>query len=322
MITYPSHAIPHWSNEAREDALFHYTSASGLAGIFESKALWSTAYFCANDEQELSAGRGVLTGMFRSEIYNLEKAEDKRIEKFFSCGVDPIEYADTFEELVTSWAFRALCAYTTSFCRPSTEEDFIHGLLSQWRGYGPDGGYAIQFSSRRLQEALQNSKRYELKDVSYQLDNDFKGVLLKHKPAFMTAFHQHLDDLAGPIDSTERAWRSPLPNLFGGPLESLLDYLVYTKNRHFLEERECRMSAMQLIAPEKGTVPARYFNRNGLLVPYIASPPEIDILGCIDWIVIGPGPRIEARFKSIDHLIQQSKRNIYVRVSHIPYTRL
>ena len=325
MFDYPSHTLPNFSDEARDDALFHYTSAAGLAGIFDSKAIWSTAYYCANDEQELAAGKGVLTTLFREELYSLEQSDDPRIRTFYGRGVDPIEYAEHFEGLVTSLALGALCPYITCFCRPAKKEDFLHGLLSQWRGYGPDGGYALQFSRKKLAAALDAAKPqiYELRDVHYDAGNDLKASLLQHKPAFLAAFSQHLDQLAMPIDLQNTTWESPLASLFGGPLESLFDFLVYTKNQHFAEERECRMSAIQTSTPTSESRAVRFFNRNGLLVPYVSTPVDgLDILGCIEWIVVGPGPRIQSRFQSITHLVRQHQREIHVRVSHIPYTRL
>lgn len=326
MPEYPSHILPNWSDDALDDALFHYTTATGLAGIFKSNTVWSTAYYCANDEQELAAGKGVLTGLFREEMYALEKSDDKRIRTFLGRGVNPLEYADHFEGLVTAMALGALCAYITCFCRPATKEDFLHGLLSQWRGYGQDGGYAIQFSRRKLEAALRNAnpKTYELKDVHYAVDNELKKQLLSHREEFIAAFHKHLDQLAAPIDFRRTSWESPLPKLLGGPLESLLDYLVYTKNQHFAEERESRMCALQAteVTPES-KFSVDYFNRNGLLVPYIATTrTDLDLLACIDWIVVCPGPRVNARFKSVSHLVRQAKNGIHVRVSHIPYTRL
>ena len=32
----PGHSLPTYSDAARDDALFHYTTANGLIGIFES----------------------------------------------------------------------------------------------------------------------------------------------------------------------------------------------------------------------------------------------------------------------------------------------
>jgi hypothetical protein len=327
MADYPSHFVPNWSDDAREDALFHYTSATGLAGIFSTGSLWSTAYYCANDEEELATGRGVLAGAFRQELVELAESADKRIQTFLGRGVDPLEYAEHFEGLITSMALNSLCAYITCFCRPVGKEDFHHGLLSQWRGYGQDGGYAVQFSRKKLNEAFgaMSPAVYELRDIHYESENELKQRLLSHRHSFIQAFHRYLDQLAAPFDSSYASWQSPLPQLLGGPLESLLDYLVYTKNQHFAEERESRMCAFVAADTSSESVfPVGYFNRNGLLVPYISTPQSaFDLLACIDWVIVGPGPRVNARFKSISQLVGRSSNpSVRVRASRIPYTRL
>jgi len=118
----PGHTLPTYSEDSREDALFHYTTGSGLIGILSSNEIWNTAYYCANDESELSVCKGVLVHTFRNR------------------GVDIRDYADKFEQTIISFALHVFCVYITCFCKPSSKEDFHHGLLSQWRGYGMDGG--------------------------------------------------------------------------------------------------------------------------------------------------------------------------------------
>lgn len=56
---------------------------------------------------------------------------------------------------------RATDHYVVSFCKASDAWGSQHGLLSQWRGYGLDGGYAIVFDRERLGALLeQESKMY------------------------------------------------------------------------------------------------------------------------------------------------------------------
>ena len=113
--------------------------------------------------------------------------------------------------------------------------------------------------------------------------------------------------------------RSPIAGLPGGPLEAFLDYLVHT----FSEERECRLSLIQLVSTGAGGLPVQYFNRGGLLVPFTKTPhSSFNVLDCVEWVVIGHGPRMGARFKSVSQLVRQSGRDIKVRPSHIPFTRL
>ena len=243
----PGHSQPSYSEAGREDALYHYTSANGLIGIFESEEIRSTAYYCANDEQELSAGSGVLTRFLRERAHQLRQANDPRAEVFAKRGIDIMRYADRFERQVTALTMSSLVAYITCFCKPSGKEDFLQGLLSQWRGYGTDGGYALQFSRTRLQAAIENANKandinYDLEDVYYSPENPLKDRVLAQQSAFLDEFEKRLDELAEPIDFRRTTLRNPIFELLKGPLIPLLDYLTCTKNAHFAEERECRLS--------------------------------------------------------------------------------
>jgi hypothetical protein len=312
---------------ARDDALFHYTTANGLIGIFESGELWSTAYYCANDEHELSAGSGVLSRLFRERAFELQRANDPRAVLFDRRGVDIMDFADGFERRLTNTAMNSLVAYITCFCKPANEEGFLHGLLSQWRGYGTDGGYALQFSRSRLKAAAEIANKatdsnYDLEDVHYSLENPLKESVLEHRAAFLGEFEKHLDELAMPIDFSRTTGRNPIFELLKGPLIPLLDYLTCTKNVHFAEERECRLNHIQPVAMSPAFRPVRRFGRNGLVVSYTTTPKDsFDVLSCIDWIVVGPGPRMTARFKAVCELVKHSGRDIQVRPSHIPFTR-
>jgi hypothetical protein len=253
MSEIPAHAIPRYSADATEDALFHYTNANGLIGIFRDRDIWATAYHCANDESELGAGKGILQSIFRAETARLINAGDDRVRTFHGRGVDAMEYADKFEDLITSFALSSLSTFITCFCRPNKEEDFHHGLLSQWRGYGSDGGYALQFSRRRLSEAIARTNdaaklNYELQDVHYTSDNTLKEDVLTHTGTFVQAYVAFLDQLARPIGS-QKSMPNPVAPLLRGPLEAYLDYLIHTKNKHFDEERECRLSLIKRLPP-------------------------------------------------------------------------
>ena len=81
MLPVLGYGLPRLDDEAREDALFHYTTAAGLLGIFRERELWSTAHHCANDETELAAGKGVLDPLFRGETDRLirTRIEDRNV---------------------------------------------------------------------------------------------------------------------------------------------------------------------------------------------------------------------------------------------------
>jgi hypothetical protein len=327
MADIPNHTSPPYSDAAREDAIFHYTTATGLIGILCSGELWSTAYYCANDESELAAGKGILSPLFWAATSDLIKADDPLVRTFSGRGVDIREYAKGFEQMITAWSLSSLCAYITCFCKPSSREDFTHGLLSQWRGYGSDGGYALQFSKKKLLAEIEKANdpkdvNYELQDVYYSSENKLKQEVLTHKEAFLQAYKEHLDELAKPLDFKNTTMRNPIAGLLGGPLEALLDYLIHTKNPHFGEEKEIRLSVVDLVVRKPNVLPTSYFNRAGLVVPYKRTPKTtFDVLKCLEWIVIGPSPRMTARFRSVVQLVRQLGLSIDVRPSHIPFSR-
>lgn len=319
----PGHTSPPYSEEARDNALFHYTTARGLVGILSSGQVWSTAYHCANDETELAAGRGALTPLFINFTYKLIEARDPRVTTFAHRGVDIMTYADGFENLLTSMALGSLNTFITCFCKAMGPEDFSHGLLSQWRGYGADGGYAIQLNRDKLMAAVERIDGYDLQDVHYDINNPLREEMLRHSEAYIKAYEAHLNELAKPIDFRSRTMTNPIADLTGGPLEALLNYLVHTKNRHFGEERECRLSLVQATKRIEGSLPVAYYERGGLVIPYVSTPlAKLNILECIDWVLVGPGPRMASRFKSAVQLVQNSCERVYVRPSHIPFTRL
>lgn len=327
MPNIPPHFLPNYTEQSKADALFHYTTAAGLIGILTSGQIWSTAYYCTNDESELTTGQGILRPLFYQEAHRLREAGDRRAQIFANRGVDINHYADHFEKAIAGASLSQLCTYITCFFRPSNKEDFIHGLLSQWRAYGTDGGYALHFNRSKLQQKIDNfgdgqSFEYDLQDVHYSPDNSIKSEVLGYKDDFLAAFHEYIDELARPLTFENRSSQSAIHSLFGGPLEAYLSYISHTKNHHFAEERETRLSITQFVPAEKGCQPVSYFNRDGLVIPYVRSPADrLDILDCLEWVVIGPGPRLQARFKAVTQLIRQLGRKIEVRASRIPFTR-
>jgi hypothetical protein len=146
---------------------------------------------------------------------------------------------------------------------------------------------------------------------------------MAHKEAYLRAFNQHLDMIAHLDFLLGKGFRNPIPELMNGPIEALLDYLIQTKSAHFAEERECRLSLIQPRGPSPTTLPVTFFNRSGLPVPFVRTTASNgDILSSVEWILVGPGPRINARFRAANEIAHSSGHDIKVRVSHIPYTRL
>ena len=315
------------------DAIFHYTNADGLHGIMSNGEIWSTAFFTTNDASELNAGEGVLSKILTERAYQLFFEKHEYVDLLRKRGGNIFEHANRFESLLFKATTNVLQIYITCFCRSNSESEFQDGLLSQWRAYGRDNGYALQFSRSKLtnwiREIHQNGGRhtYLMDDVHYDLDNKHKEKVLLQKDSYLEIYINYLDKLvemekefgplSGLIDIT------PVIPSDASMMQAIQNFLLYrllTKNKHFSEEKECRMSTFVT----KSFDDIQFFNRNGVLVPYIKTPqPSETFLDCIESIIVGPGANQELRYQSVKYLLnslKSLKKEISIRLSQIPYT--
>ena len=111
--------------------LYHYTTVAGLKGIIENNEVWASSAYFLNDSAEVLYGYEVIVEVLDAWLnapctagahrMSSEAAEHLK-EKFLS-------------DLVGD---RSKPVYLACFCEDGN-------LLSQWRAYGPSGGYAIGF---------------------------------------------------------------------------------------------------------------------------------------------------------------------------------
>ncbi len=108
-----------------ENILYHYTSLDGLLGIIKDKAIWATNILYLNDASEINYSKRLLIDqiyaykndilMDKESIYKL-----KFIDKLI----------DNINEYITDKEHSGFFV-----CSFSEKKD----LLSQWRGYCPEG---------------------------------------------------------------------------------------------------------------------------------------------------------------------------------------
>jgi Protein of unknown function (DUF2971) len=271
---------------ATHPELFHYTGIRGLEGIVTSQTLWATHAAFLSDAAEIRAFQARLLEILRPWVASRVEALI-RTTPANQALVDQVGgKAKAIEEIMTGIAngiYGALLGtegtepfaepYITSFCSPATKDIAQHGLLSQWRGYGQAGGYAIVFNTSRLDLLLKEEAekwRYDLfrGDVIYSSDSDTK---------LRVEFGEDLDALAASI--------AEFLNTAGAPesLESTYYPLIRCACRYkhwgFHEEEEVRIVAIpqnrEVFAAEKtrGLVatekPRKVFFRDGTAVPCI-----------------------------------------------------
>lgn len=309
--------------------LVHYTTAVGLHGIVTNKTLWASHTSFLNDSEEV-------TGFFDRVLPNLLREPFDRYrndvgpEVFqarlkLPSGEDPFEYF--LHKIVQAYKAAELATqdhYVLSFCTNGNDYVSRNGLLSQWRGYGRDGGYAIVFGRRRLDEILvvEGKKYYEeallLGDVEYRMDvlgavSDF--VILEKIRDLQERSYQFFR-----TNGDDEAVRAA---------EHLSTLSTLCKHQGFEEEREVRLVVSQpgaAIGPDVAKTSCqadrviKSYIRGGVMVPciHLFEDQKLKTLP-ITRVIVGPHPDKHERAKGVKLLLKYSGIDADVEVSKTPY---
>lgn len=293
--------------------LFHYTTAAGLAGILKDKSLWATHSSFVNDEEEIFGFYDdILPLILRPILPQISDSDFKQI-------ISGLKYA----------ASRWHDYYITSFSTSTTDNKLIseNGLLSQWRAYGSDGGYALVLDTAALDDVLRKEGEaypeieYCLGDVHYRLNDN-----------------RRTDDQVtdGMIDNLEKAFKKFEASKREEGAEDLAKWLttlsLFFKHEGFKEEKEVRLVSPQLgpgleFQPELQSVKQRPVctrTRNGEIIPYVElCVREINTVRQhlpIKSIIVGPHRDKHDRKRAVQLLLKQHGLNPnIVTVSDIPY---
>jgi hypothetical protein len=343
---------PTSDNSASEDTLFHYTTAAGLHGIISSNTIWSTAYHCSNDGSELMHSTGVISDMVNAELREPKYASDARLNLINNKG-QPGQLAQlgaTLEKQIFKIFTSNYELFITSFCKHNKAQS-VDGLLSQWRGYGPDGGYAIAFDIRKLRQLVLKAKKecskdYELADVNYSKNKSAPRESLTEleaatkiasllAPNHIPPPNLHSQDIEALVNialnvSTDGseiplglAADERLSGWINTEMSKYISYFTFQKSDGFAEEKGIRLA---LLSPknqdaQEHRLMLQFFDRSGMLVPYVEFPRDLKISECIDAIIVGPAERMSDRCRSTKSLLHRHAINASVRPSGIPFIR-
>ena len=222
--------------------------------------------------------------------------------------------------------------YITSFCGESKDE-YINenGLLSQWRGYGSGGGFALVFKTLDLEEMLvEEAERFDyafgqLADVVYSDDEE----------RFRCEFTSQLSRMRRYIRAMIRGLlvRKLDPAIENGneELPAFISCISRYKHRGFKEENEVRICAYPTahsedyldsakaegieLKPEKAR---KFRERDGERIPYIELFSSLTEDLPIKRIIVGPHKNKESRAKALKAMLRNSR--IEITVSDIPFT--
>lgn len=294
--------------------LYHYTNALGLQGIIESQQLHATDINYLNDaEEHIHFCEKRLPELLDRMWENSSESEQTSI--FKKGHRSEAEFKKNMQS-VFSKSIPDNHPFTVSFSIPR-EIDRDDGLLSQWRAYGHDGGFAIEFSTEGLVRKLQSKRErfnypYYIFSPAYYCREDEPQEIFVEREVHERAFLTHLKDIV----LTNNI------NNFPPLQEKLATLSILIKHRGFHEEQEFRMALLHpnpdIPAPEKAAPanPLRF--RPGSLKPYIALFEEKMGLP-IQRVIVGPHPDKEKRKAAVKALLRQNHINAEVITSTIPY---
>lgn len=224
------------------DELYHYTTAAGLSGILQSKSLWATHASFVNDEEEILGFYDhvlpeILRPVFRKYVEGLK--DQPEFQKLL--GNKPLELygEEQFEKVMHGFRVAASLwhdYYITSFSTTTDPWVREHGLLSQWRAYGPDGGYALVLDTATLDKIISEEvasyqeEGYLWTDVQYGLNENSRTC--------DPDTNKLIEELEAVADKFFRSYSDNDAAELSRPLTILSSVF---KHRGFSEEREVRL---------------------------------------------------------------------------------
>jgi hypothetical protein len=238
------------------ETLYHYTTARPLLNIFETRELWATNAAYTNDQTE------ILHSVRQLKQIAEENLKDRQNDP---AADTMIQAADDFYTIVE--------AYLVCFC--------THGdLLSQWRGYGQQGGYAIGFDTAGFKPLLE-SGRVQLMPVIYDIaeqDRLIRDLVTRWRAVFK--------DIPTADDNSQVRRLGAF--LFAQCFAMLA---VALKSPAFAEEQEWRLvHRRQVILEDPSGLRVRFRDRDSMVTPYVAlsAVPENAQTLSVSRIVVGP----------------------------------
>jgi hypothetical protein len=315
--------------------LYHYTTEQGLYGILDNQCLWATHYKFLNDSSEIILFRDKLIKFLSPSTLDYLKKLISNHPNTLACisdmgGMDTVVKSATEGIVDTLYKFLSHEIYITSFCGEHTTDDFINenGLLSQWRAYGGDGGFAVVFKKHELDEMLRSEyeafyyDHFLLADMVYSDDEEKYQLELSKLLHKITPYLQ--ESLKQLIEG-----RAAASNSAGEAFSSFVQCITRYKHQGFKEEQEFRVVAMptppdlvkELAEKDSSNLKLEkkreFRDRNGKRTPYIELFRSLKTELPIEKIIVGPHKDKDSRAAALRIMLRNT--DIKVTVSEIPY---
>ncbi|MFD7012496.1 DUF2971 domain-containing protein [Rhodococcus jostii] len=275
------------------ETLHHYTTASGLCGILEpvklgpdwekavpsfknnrrSISLWATDARYLNDSAEIE----YVTNELSDALTKLAGGDNSDLNKNIKYVANRLRKLD-FTETGSSFAHTV---YVVCFCSGGN-------LLSQWRGYGANGGgYSIEFNSDAIRDLF---------FPAFRSDDDMVGV--EQDETALSAVRYGIDP-----EMIARVASITVENERLGLMSQAIKGLTLFKHEDFSAESEWRA-----VYPEISPILQFRTTAAGGIIPYVKlfrmQPPEQNA-SAIRSVLVGPGPDQNLRYEAVRQLLDQ-----------------
>jgi hypothetical protein len=274
------------------EIIYHYTNSAGLLGILSGGQLWLGDVEFMNDAEELLYGRAAVVADLEAKAESLWPANVEDPDQSAEwCRASIIRLIVNFLTRVNLARNFTYHVYASCFCEDPD-------LLSQWRGYAGEGGYAVGFRADALAQI-----------VGLRDDNIFSGQLARVRyglDAARTAINELVDNTA---PYAQGHWPTAAYHQF---MQIVLPVVATIKHPSFAEEKEWRI--LQFSWGLAQDVAFRS-SRTSILPYRCVELPE----GAIASVMIGPGYHPDVRKAGVLQLLDRlGLQEVDVRASASP----
>ncbi|MEC6816983.1 DUF2971 domain-containing protein [Photobacterium toruni] len=285
--------------------LYHYTSLQGLIGVITDKSVWASHCEYLNDSSEfihaLSFAKTVSGNIFMDDDY---------LEAFGWAVRDSLEHMVKHDIYVASFSENA-------------------DLLSQWRGYCPQGaGVSIGFDldilnayceshGYRLEKCIYNSKIQSSKiiDITNNCLDFFPQPSITRTDYDSLKSEDRVNFICDERERTTNGQAKEAAKKATNWLcEQVNECAPLIKHSGFHEESEWRIIARNPVEN------IQYRVSKSHIVPFLVLPLIREYPEIIKEIYIGPNPNSHRCEKSIKQLLKsEAIENVTIKISSIPF---
>lgn len=171
------------------DELFHYTNSIGLKGILSTNSLWATHYTHLNDSKEFLEFKSFLEKYFIEEKQVPRDLAIRGVDAFYQAVIGKVSHKQPNGD-----------PFICSFCAHEDGYEKKNGLLSQWRAYSGQNGFALVFDTKKLEsfyDDFADTTNYAFnvfQKVTYSRDENRLKTIINPRCDIMYEHFLHLKD--------------------------------------------------------------------------------------------------------------------------------